>query len=534
MHRNQWKACEMAATQYPGLHPIPRVVHRFVEVDGVRVFYREAGPADAPTLLLLHGFPSASHQFRRLIDALGNRFHLVAPDYPGFGHTEAPETFPYSFESLTDVVEGFVRALGLRRFALYTFDFGGPVGLGLAVRHPEWITGLVVQNANAYTEGLSELAQGLTANRPGVEGAEDRIRDILQLPVTRAQYEGGTADPTTVAPDGWTLDQHFLDRPDRQKAQIALALDYHSNIARYPVWQRWLREHRPRTLVLWGTGDAFFTEAGARAYLRDLPEAELHLFDTGHFALEERLPEIAPLIAEFLDSLGSAEDPRPAVPSPAVPSPAEQFPAEQKEKSMKIAVIGARGHLGSAVAREATARGHLVTALGSADADVTDPASTAAALAGQDAVVVAVKGPDRLVPRGAQALLEALPKAGVNRLVFLGGGASLEDPNGRRFIDAPGFPAEYLETARDQAEALELLRAADTQVEWTYVSPPPMHLVPGERTGVYRVEARDTPATDARGESRITLGDLADATVDALEQGTFIRERITLGYEDRA
>lgn len=283
---------------------IPHVVHRFVDVDGVRVFYRETGPAHGPALLLLHGFPSASHQFRRLMDALGTRYRLIAPDYPGFGHTEVPDGFGYDFERLADVTEGFVRRLGLERFVLYAFDFGGPVGFRLATRHPEWIAGLIVQNANAYDEGLSDLARGFIANRPGVPGAVDNVHEILVLAATRGQYEGGTTDPSLVAPDGWTLDQHFLDQPGRKQAQVDLALDYHSNLELYPVWQRWLREHRPPALVLWGRGDPFFIEAGARAYLRDLPDAELHVFDTGHFALEEKLPEIAPLIDAFLGRLG--------------------------------------------------------------------------------------------------------------------------------------------------------------------------------------------------------------------------------------
>ncbi|WP_027343875.1 alpha/beta fold hydrolase [Hamadaea tsunoensis] len=274
---------------------IPKVYHRYSDVDGVRVFYREAGPRDAPTLLLLHGFPSSSAQYRRLIDALGDRYHVVAPDYPGFGLTEAPDGFAYSFESLTDVVERFVQHLGLTNFTLYAFDFGGPVGMRLAQRHPEWIDGLIVQNANAYAEGLSELAQGLvaTTERAGVTG-------IMTLPVTRGQYEGGVSDPDLIAPDGWTLDQHYLDQPGRVDAQIDLALDYGSNVDLYPAWQAWLRENRPPTLILWGTGDGFFLEPGARAYLRDVPDAELHLFPTGHFALEEYLPEIAPLIDKFL------------------------------------------------------------------------------------------------------------------------------------------------------------------------------------------------------------------------------------------
>lgn len=280
---------------------ITQVAHRFVDVDGVRVFYREAGPLDAPVLLLLHGFPSASHQYRRLIDALGTQYHLVAPDYPGFGHTETPADFTYSFDTLTDVTEGFVQALGLSRFVLYAFDFGGPVGFRLATRHPDWIAGLVIQNANAYVEGLSELAQGFIANQAGVPGAEENIRQILELPVTRSQYEGGTADPELVAPDGWTLDQHFLDQPGRKEAQVALALDYHSNVELYPTWQQWLRENQPPTLIVWGRNDPFFPAPAASAYLRDLPNAELHIFDTGHFALEDQLPTIAPLIADFLD-----------------------------------------------------------------------------------------------------------------------------------------------------------------------------------------------------------------------------------------
>ncbi|MFD7162843.1 alpha/beta fold hydrolase [Streptomyces violascens] len=280
-----------------------RTVHRRVEVDGVDVFYRESLPerADAPVLLLLHGFPSASHQFRRLIDALGAQYRLIAPDYPGFGHTEAPTGFTYSFERLADITEGFVEHLGLRRFTLYVFDFGAPVGFRLALRHPERVAGLVVQNGNAYEEGLSDGAREFIALTPELPGAEETIRGLLTLDATRGQYEGGTLDPQLVAPEGWLLDQHFLDLPGRTAAQLALAYDYRSNVAAYPAWQAWLREHRPPTLITWGTNDPFFPEPGARAYLRDVPDAELHLFETGHFALEDRLPEIAPLIADFLD-----------------------------------------------------------------------------------------------------------------------------------------------------------------------------------------------------------------------------------------
>lgn len=277
----------------------PEVRHRYVTVEGIRVFYREAGPSDAPTLLLLHGFPSASHQFQRLIDTLGDRYHLIAPDYPGFGHSDPPDSA--SFDRLAEVIEGFVRALKLTSFVMYLFDFGAPVGLRLAVWHPDWVAGLVVQNGNAYEAGLSVLAKDFIANRPGVPGAEENVRALMTLPATRGQYLDGASDPEAIAPDGWTLDQHFLDLPGRKEIQTDLALDYHSNVARYPEWQAWLRTNRPPTLIVWGRGDQIFLEAGARAYLGDVPDAELHLFDTGHFALEEKLAEIAPLIADFLD-----------------------------------------------------------------------------------------------------------------------------------------------------------------------------------------------------------------------------------------
>jgi pimeloyl-ACP methyl ester carboxylesterase len=294
------------------IQAVPRIRHRHVEVDGVRVFYRESVPAatpagGAPVLLLLHGFPSASHQFRRLMDALGAHYRLIAPDYPGFGHSEAPAStttggsFTYTFDRLADIIEGFIQRLGLSRFVMYLFDFGAPVGFRLAARHPERIAGLVVQNGNAYAEGLSEKAREFIALRPDAEGAEDTVRGLLTPASTRAQYEGGTGDPELVAPDGWTLDQHFLDLPGRTRPQLDLAFDYHSNVTLYPRWQAWLRKHTPPALIVWGRNDTFFPEPGARAYLRDLPDADLHLFDTGHFALEDHLPEIAPLVADFLD-----------------------------------------------------------------------------------------------------------------------------------------------------------------------------------------------------------------------------------------
>ena len=258
-------------------------------------------------MLLLHGFPSASHQFRRLIDFLGGRYRLIAPDYPGFGHSDAPGSattggpFAYTFDRLAGIIETFCERLGLDRFVMYVFDWGAPVGFRLAVRHPDRIAGLVVQNGNAYEEGLSAGARQFIALRPDVEGDEEKVRELLTRPATRGQYVGGATNPEMIAPDGWTLDQNFLDLPGRKQIMADLAFDYHTNVELYPRWQAWLREHRPPTLITWGRNDPFFLESGARAFLRDVPEAELRLFDTGHFALEENLPEIAPLIATFLD-----------------------------------------------------------------------------------------------------------------------------------------------------------------------------------------------------------------------------------------
>jgi putative NADH-flavin reductase/pimeloyl-ACP methyl ester carboxylesterase len=509
---------------------LPRVAHRHVEVNGLRIFYREAEAAEgAPTLLLLHGFPSGSHQFRRLIDALGGRFRLIAPDYPGFGHSDAPPSFAYSFDALADVVEGFCRALGLDRFALYLFDFGAPVGFRLATRHPDWIAGLVVQNANAYEAGLSRFARDLTALRPEHEGAEARVRELLTLAATRDQYLHGAQNQAAISPDGWTLDSHFLELPGRKQIQVDLAFDYHSNVELYPRWQAWLREHQPPTLVVWGTGDPFFVEEGALAFRDDIPDAEVHLLDTGHFALEERVDEIAPLVRSFLGRTWS----------PAAPA-GDATP-------MRIAVIGASGDVGGAVAREALSRGHAVTAIArhtnrlrelrgarATEANVLDVDAMTGVLAEHDAVVAAIKAGDEteadVVPDGARALLTALPRAGVRRLLFVGGGGSLLSPSGQRFIDSPDFPPEYKIDALAQARALELLRAADGIVDWSYASPPPVHLVEGERTGSYRVRAGDLPITDGQGESRISVPDYAAAIVDTLESGRFVGARFTAAY----
>jgi pimeloyl-ACP methyl ester carboxylesterase len=272
--------------------------YRKIDVDGVEVFYREAGDSGAPTLLLLHGFPTSSAQYGELIDRLSDRFHLVAPDYPGFGYTE-PLEGTTTFDRLADVLDGFVDAVGLDRYGLYVFDFGAPVGFRLATRHPERVDFLIVQNGNAYEAGIGPNLAGLPAYWEDREAAEPAARGFLRLDATRAQYVEGVADPDSLSPDLWTLDQHFLDLPGRDRVMLDLFYDYRSNLELYPAWQAYLREQQPATLIAWGANDRYFVAEGARAYLADVPTAELHLLDTGHVALATHAEEIAGLIATF-------------------------------------------------------------------------------------------------------------------------------------------------------------------------------------------------------------------------------------------
>jgi len=270
-----------------------------VDVDGVEVFYREAGDPSAQTLLLLHGFPTSSAQYRELIDRLAGRFHLVvAPDYPGFGYTE-PLEGTTTFDRLADVIDRFVEIVGLDRYALYVFDFGVPVGFRLAARSPERVDALIVQNGNAYETGIGPNLAGLAPYWEDRVAAEPAVRGFLQLEATRSQYVEGVSNPESLNPDHWTLDQHFLDLPGRDQVMLDLIYDYTSNLALYPTWHAYLREHQPPTLITWGANDQYFVADGARAYLSDLPDAELHLFDTGHFALVTHAAEIAELIAAF-------------------------------------------------------------------------------------------------------------------------------------------------------------------------------------------------------------------------------------------
>ena len=257
--------------------------YRTIEVDGTEIFYREAGDPAAPTLLLLEGFPSSSAQYEQLIGRLADRFHLVAPDYPGFGRSSALGGVT-TFDRLAAVIDTFTQAKGLERFSLYMFDFGAPVGFRLATRHPERIAALVIQNGNAYEDGLGPNMQGLKPYWADRAGNESAIRGLLQLNVTRSQYVDGVPDPASVNPDLWELDQRYMDLPGRDRVMLDLLFDYQSNVALYPRWHEYMRTHQPPALLAWGRNDAFFPEAGAHAYLQDLPEAELHLLDTGHFA----------------------------------------------------------------------------------------------------------------------------------------------------------------------------------------------------------------------------------------------------------
>jgi pimeloyl-ACP methyl ester carboxylesterase len=279
------------------------VTYDSIDVNGLKVFYRESGPSDAPKLLLLHGFPSAGHMFRGLIPQLADRFHVVAPDFPGFGQSDMPDRdgFAYTFEALTDAIEGFTDAVGFDRYALYVFDYGAPIGFRLAVRQPERITAIITQNGNAYEEGLSDGWNPIRAYwREPTQANRDAIRSLLQPETTVWQYTHGVPDPSLVSPDGYTLDNHYLARPGAGEIQLDLFLDYASNIDLYPRFQEYFRARRPPLLAIWGRNDPFFLPAGAEAFKRDIPDADVRLLDTGHFALETHGGEIAAATRGFL------------------------------------------------------------------------------------------------------------------------------------------------------------------------------------------------------------------------------------------
>lgn len=276
------------------------------EVRGLEVFYREAGPRDGRTIVLLHGFPSSSHMFRDLIPKLADHYHIIAPDYIGFGYSAHPGTkqFSYTFENLAAVVEELLfQKLNLEKFSIYVQDYGSPVGFRLASKNPQVIEAIIVQNGNAYIEGLSpawEPLRKLWSNRNAE--TEKAVREFLAPETTKFQYTHGVKDATKLSPDSYTFDQFFLDRPDNDAVQLELFFDYASNLALYLEWQSYFRTHQPPTLIVWGQNDPFFTVEGAKAYQRDLPNAELHLLDSGHFALEDESEVIANHIRRFLDA----------------------------------------------------------------------------------------------------------------------------------------------------------------------------------------------------------------------------------------
>jgi pimeloyl-ACP methyl ester carboxylesterase len=277
--------------------------YRKAEVDGIHVFYREAQNAGAPKLLLLHGFPTAGHMFRDLIPRLADKFHVIAPDLPGFGQSDMPsrEKFNYTFDNLSRVIERFTEVVGFDRFALYVFDYGAPTGFRMAIRHPERITAIISQNGNAYEEGLSD---GWTPIRAYWEKASQANRQALRAfltpETTRWQYTHGVPDPANVSPDGQNLDNFYLARPGADEVQLDLFGDYKSNVALYPSFQQYFRNRTPPFLAVWGKNDPFFLPAGAEAFKREMPDAVVRFFDTGHFALETHAREIADGIRDFL------------------------------------------------------------------------------------------------------------------------------------------------------------------------------------------------------------------------------------------
>ncbi len=283
---------------------VPVTHYRYADVDGVKVFYREAGPADAPVVLLLHGFPTSSHMFRNLIPQLADRYHVIAPDYPGFGESDAPDhtKFAYTFAHYADIVDGLVTQLGAKQYAMYLMDYGAPVGYRLALKHPERVSALIIQNGNAYEEGLKKIWDPIKAYWADKSDAKREALSFLVKPeTTKFQYVDGVSDVTRIDPDNWLHDQVLLDRPGNKDIQLDLFLDYGTNVPLYPQFQAFFRDRQPPAIIVWGKNDTIFPADGAYPYKRDLPKVEFHLLDTGHFALEDKADEMVPLIRGFLD-----------------------------------------------------------------------------------------------------------------------------------------------------------------------------------------------------------------------------------------
>jgi pimeloyl-ACP methyl ester carboxylesterase len=296
-------ASALAQPRAPAINAAPVVHHRTAIVNGTEIFYREAGKPGRPVLLLLHGFPSSSHMYRNLMPALADRYHVIAPDYPGFGQSATPDRakFEYSFANFANLIDGLTTQLGVGRYVLYVQDYGAPVGFRLALKRPDRVSGLIVQNGNAYDEGLSPFWDPIKAYwKEGSDARRQPLRAGLTLAATKGQYVDGIADPTRIDPAAWLQDQALLDRPGIDEIMLDLFYDYRTNVALYPQFQKFFRTRKPPTLIVWGVNDVIFPATGARAYLKDLPEAELHLLDSGHFALEDKGDEIAGMIRSFL------------------------------------------------------------------------------------------------------------------------------------------------------------------------------------------------------------------------------------------
>ncbi|HEX8022413.1 alpha/beta hydrolase [Mucilaginibacter sp.] len=283
-----------------------QIHYRNIKANGLNIFYREAGPKDAPTILLLHGYPTSSHMFRNLIPTLSTKYHVLAPDLPGFGFSDMPDhtRFQYTFDNLAATMQSFIDELGLKRFAIYIFDYGAPTGLRLAVANPGKITGIISQNGNAYEEGLSTGWNPIQKYwQDSSKENRDALRDFVKEKMTKFQYFEGVSDPSLIAPESYTLDQQTLDRPGNVEIQLDLMLDYRTNVALYPKFQAYFREHKPKLLAVWGNKDPFFLPAGAEAYKRDNPNAIVKLYNTGHFALETHAKEIGQDVLDFLGGL---------------------------------------------------------------------------------------------------------------------------------------------------------------------------------------------------------------------------------------
>ena len=291
-----------AATATPVASTTATTTYHRTEVDGVGIFYREAGPKDAPTLVLLHGFPSSSREFDTLIPLLATRYHLVAPDFPGFGQSDAPppSVYAYTFDHLAQTTEHFLKALKLERYSLYIHDYGAPVGMRLMLAHPERLGVLITQNGNVYQAGLGPKWSKIAEYWADPAAHPEVIDAFLSPAATEQRHTAGTSHPERYNPDTWTDESAHLAKPGQREIQAALLYDYRTNVAAYPAWQAWLRQHRPPTLVAWGANDPSFVAAGATAFRADLPDAEIHLLDAGHFALDEKTDEIAALILAFM------------------------------------------------------------------------------------------------------------------------------------------------------------------------------------------------------------------------------------------